>query len=175
MKKYTIKDFNKNFPNDNACLEWLKQLKWPNGIFCEKCQKITKHHHVNNRTAYACDFCGNHVYPLVGTIMEKSSTALRTWFHAIFIMANTRCGVSAKQLQRETGVTYKTAWRIFKQIRSMLSENDLILEGSSVEVDDTYIGGTRRGKRGRGAAGKTIAIGATQRKRKVVTNVVENL
>ena len=60
---------------------------------------------------------------LAGTIFHKSSTSLRTWFHAMFLMSNTRCGISAKQLQRETGVTYKTAWRMFKQIRSLLNED----------------------------------------------------
>ena len=144
QNQYTIKDFKKDFPDDDACLEWLKMPRWPDGIFCDKCQKITKHHHVTNRKAYACDVCGNHVYPMAGTILEKSSTSLSTWFHAMFLMANTRCGISAKQLQRETGVTYKTAWRMFKQIRSML-DDDVSLEGSSVEVDETYIGGKRRG------------------------------
>ncbi|MBN1376246.1 MAG: transposase [Dehalococcoidia bacterium] len=136
--QYTKKQYEKDFPNEEACLEWLKNSRWPDGIFCEKCQKIVKHHHVSNRKAYACDICGNHVYPMKGTILEKSATPLTTWFHAIFLMANTRCGISAKQLQRETGVTYKTAWRMFKQIRSMLSE-DVSLEGSSVEGDDILL------------------------------------
>jgi transposase-like protein len=103
---------------------------------------------------------------MVGTILEKSTTTLSTWFHAMFLMANTRCGISAKQLQRETGVTYKTAWRMFKQIRSMLND-DVSLEGSSVEVDETYIGGHRTGRRGRGATGKTPVIGMVQRKGRV--------
>jgi len=138
MNKYTIKDFDKQFPNDDACLEWLMNNRWSNGIFCEKCQKITKHHKITGRSAYACDNCGNHVYPMAGTILEHSSTSLRLWFHAMFLMASTRCGISAKQLQRETGVTYKTAWRMFKQIRSMLTD-DVVLEGSSVEADETYV------------------------------------
>lgn len=166
QEQYTIRDFKINFPNDEACLEWLKNSRWPDGIHCVKCNKITKHHHVSKRTSYACDECGNHVYPMAGTILEKSSTSLVTWFHAMFIMANTRCGISAKQLERETGVTYKTAWRMFNQIRSMLAD-DVSLEGSSVEVDETYIGGRRRGKRGRGAEGKTPVIGLVQRKGRV--------
>jgi transposase len=164
--QYTLKEFKKDFPNEETCLEWLKNSRWPNGILCEKCHKITKHHHVSNRKAYACDECGNHIYPMKGTILEKSSTSLNTWFHAMFLMANTRCGISAKQLERETGVTYKTAWRMFRQIRSMLNE-EVSLEGSSVEVDETYIGGVRRGKRGRGAAGKTAVFGMVERQGKV--------
>ena len=85
-------------------------------------RKPRKHYRVKGRTAYACETCGNHIYPLAGTIFEKSSTALRIWFHAMYLMGSTRCGISAKQIQRETGVTYKTAWRIFHQIRKLMGE-----------------------------------------------------
>ncbi|MFZ3106732.1 MAG: IS1595 family transposase, partial [Candidatus Hydromicrobium sp.] len=102
---------------------------------------------VSGRTSYACDFCGNHVYPMAGTILEKSTTSLKDWFYAIFLMANTRCGISAKQLERELGVTYKTAWRMFKQIRLMMNE-DIMNLLNEVEVDETYIGGKHKGKRG---------------------------
>src|ERR1035438_6224803 len=77
---------------------------------------------VSGRPAYACDYCGSMISPMAGTIFEKSSTALRTWFYAMYLMSATRCGISAKQIQRETGVTYKTAWRMFKQIRTLMSE-----------------------------------------------------
>ena len=120
-QKYTIRDFNREFPNDRACLEYIKEQRWPNGIaFCEKCEIERKHYHVSGRTSYACDHCGNHIYPLAGTIFEKSTTSLKMWFHAMYQMGSTKCGISAKQIQRETGVTYKTAWRMFKQIRSLM-------------------------------------------------------
>ena len=114
--------------------------------------------------------------------MEKSSTPLRSWFYAMFLMASTRCGISAKQLERELGVTYKTAWRIFKQIRSMLTDN-VTLEGSSVEADETYVAGkakNRHGRlrdstRGRCAAGKTPVFRMVQRKGKVIAKVVPNV
>ena len=86
---------------------------------------------------------------MAGTIFEHSSTALRLWYYAMYLMASTRCGISAKQIQRETGVTYKTAWRMFKQIRSLLSESDMQLEGDSVEVDEMYHGGYRKSGGGR--------------------------
>lgn len=174
MNKYTIKDFKNQFPNDDACLEWLKNSRWPDGIFCAKCQRITKHFRIVSKPVYACEFCRNQVSPMAGTIMEHSSTPLTYWFHAMFLMASTRCGISAKQLEREIGVTYKTAWRMFKQIRSMLTD-DVILEGSSVEADETYVGGKRRGKRGRGAEGKTIVFGAVERKGRVIAKVVPNV
>ena len=85
---------------------------------------------------------------MAGTIFEKSSTSLRLWYYAMYLMASTRCGISAKQIQRETGVTYKTAWRMFRQIRSLLSETDMQLEGAAVEMDETYVGGKRKGHAG---------------------------
>ena len=89
-------------------------------------------------------------------------------------MGSTRCGISAKQLERELGVTYKTAWRMFKQIRSMLDEDVMSLL-QEVEVDETYIGGKRHGKHGRGAEGKTPVFGMAQRKGKVIAKVVPNV
>ena len=174
MKKYTIKDFDKDFPDDLACLEWLKNARWPSGIHCVKCQCITKHHKISGRQAYACDSCGNHVYPMAGTILEHSSTPLRLWFHAMYLMGSTRCGISAKTLERELGVTYKTAWRMFKQIRTMLSEDTMTLL-KEVEIDETYIGGRRHGKTGRGAAGKTPVIGMVERKGNIIATVVSDV
>ncbi len=148
--RYTVSQFNQEFPHDDACLEYIKEERWPDGITqCEKCGVERKHHRVTGRTAYACQSCGTHIYPLAGTIFEKSTTPLKTWFYAMYLMGSTRCGISAKQIQRETGVTYKTAWRMFKQIRSLLSEGDMQLEGSTIEMDETYMGGKRRGQRGR--------------------------
>ncbi len=122
--RFTIENFNAQFPDDNACLEFLKEQKYPSGLVpCSKCEKDRKHHRVTGRPAYACDYCGSMISPMAGTIFEKSSTSLRTWFYAMYLMSATRCGISAKQIQRETGVTYKTAWRMFKQIRTLMSED----------------------------------------------------
>src|SRR5437016_882314 len=152
MKPYTLKDFQKQFPDDVTCLEWLRNYLYPDGIYCVKCEAITKHHRVVSRPSYSCDHCGHHVHPTAGTIFHKSPTPLTVWFYAIYLMAQTRCGISAKQIQRETGVTYKTAWRMFKQIRSMLDETEkgTKLGGSQkpVELDETYDGGRQRGHQG---------------------------
>jgi transposase-like protein len=80
---------------------------------------------------------------MVGTIFQDSATSLKLWFYAIYLMASTRCGISAKQLERELGVTYKTAWRMFNRIRSLLAEDVGPMSGT-VEVDETYVGGRRR-------------------------------
>ena len=157
--RYSVMDFNNEFPNDSARLEHIKEQRWPNGItMCPKCRVERKHHRVGNRTAYACDHCGNHRYPRAGTIFEKSSTSLKIWFYAMYLMGSTRCGISAKQVQRETGVTYKTAWRMFNQIRTLLSDGNLQFEGKAVEIDETYVGGKRKSGKGRPMRGDKSKI-----------------
>jgi hypothetical protein len=113
----------KEFPTDDACLEYIKEQRWPDGIApCAKCKGERKHYRVTGRTAYACERCGNHIYPLAGTIFEKSTTRLKLWFHAMHQMESTNCVISAKQIQRETGVAYNTARRMSKLIRSLMAE-----------------------------------------------------
>jgi len=177
--RYSVRDFNNEFPDDSACLAYVAEQRYPNGFaFCGQCKTERKHHRVGNRTAYACDHCGHHIYPLKGTIFEKSSTSLRLWFYAAYLMGSTRCGISAKQIQRETGVTYKTAWRMFHKIRTLLSDDDLQLEGPTVEIDETYIGGVRKYGRGRAMRGdkvKTPVVAIVQRKGKVIAKAVQNV
>jgi transposase len=173
MQRYPLKAFQAQFPNDAACLEWLKNHFYPEGIFCKNCERVTKHHRVVSRPSYCCDHCGNHVHPTAGTIFHKSPTPLTTWFYAMYLMSATRCGISAKQIERETGVTYKTAWRMFKQIRSMLDEQDSGQLGGKggVEMDETYYGGRRKGNCGRPMVGdrrgKTTVVGVVERKGRV--------
>ena len=160
MKRYTIRDFNADFADDEACLRHVASMVYPSladdgTIPCrsKKCGgELTKHYRLHARKAYTCEKCGTHVYPLAGTIFEKSSTPLKSWFYAMYLMSTTRSGISAKQLERELGVTYKTAWRMFKQIRTLLDDNDGPLSGT-VEIDETWVGGKprylqpRRGRR----------------------------
>ena len=122
-----------------------------------------------SRPSYSCDHCGHHVHPTADTIFHKSPTPLTIWFYAIYLMAQTRCGISAKQIQRESGVTYKTAWRMFKQIRSMLGDEKSGPIGGfnrKVEMDETYYGSRSKGTRGRGTE-KTPVVGMVQRKGRV--------
>src|SRR6202142_4003251 len=161
--RYTVQHFNEEFPNDDACLTHIAEERFPGGVSrCDKCAVERKHHRVSGRTAYACDYCGNHIYPLAGTIFEKSTTSLRLWFYAMYLMGSTRCGISAKQIQREIGVTYKTAWRMFRQIRMLLGE-DLQLEGDGFEIDETGIGPTTK-RLGREPKPKTTVFGMVERK-----------
>jgi transposase len=180
--RYTFQQFEKDFPTDDSCLEQIKEQRFPQGIaHCSKCLKSRKHYRVHGRTAYACETCGNHIYPLAGTIFEKSSTPLRIWFHAMYLMGSTRCGISAKQIQRETGVTYKTAWRMFRQIRKLMAE-ELRLGGAGgggVEVDEMYHGGRRKGQSGRMLAankgGHVTVLGVVERKGRIAARVTPDL
>lgn len=175
--RYTLRDFERQFPDDAACLEWLKTYLWPDGIPCKICQRVTKHHRIVSRRSYSCDRCGHHVHPTAGTIYHKSPTPLRLWFYAIYLMASTRCGISAKQLQRQLGVTYKCAWRMAREIRRMLAEPLKPLSGE-VEIDETYIGGRRPakpGKIGRGAEGKVPVLGIVQRGGSVMARALPDI
>lgn len=177
MKKYTLRDMQNEFPDDKACLDWLLNYRYPNGITCKNCGVVNaKHHYIASRKSYSCQECGHHVHPTAGTIFHKSSTPLTLWFYAIYLMVQTRTGISAKQLERELGVTYKTAWRMFTLIRSQLDETGDAFgsDGSDVEIDETYVGGIRKGKRGRGAEGKTPVVGMVERKGKVKAVVVSD-
>lgn len=181
MLPYTLKEFYKQFPDDATCLDWLRTYLYPDGIYCEACEAVTKHHRVKSRPSYSCDHCGHHVHPTAGTIFHKSPTPLTIWFYAIYLMASTRCGISAKQIQRETGVTYKTAWRMFKQIRSMLAESDPIGgQGKGVEMDEAYFGGSRKGGGGRrlrndkGELYKTPVVGIAERQGRVRAVTVQD-
>lgn len=136
--RYTITDLQRDFPDDNACLDWLVDYLYPEGIYCKIDKKVTPHHRMKTRRSYSCELCGHHVHPTADTIFHKSSTPLTLWFYAIYLMSATRAGISAKQLERELGVTYKTAWRMFHQIRKMMGDDDDKLSGE-VEVDEMYM------------------------------------
>jgi len=139
----TYSRFMERFPDNDACLDYLKERFYSAGTECPGCGKATKFHRIKSRAAYSCQYCRHQVYPTAGTIFHKSTTSLQLWFWAIFLMSSTRCGMSAKQLEREIGVTYKTAHRMFKQIRTLLAEDDGPLSGD-VEADETYYGGKPR-------------------------------
>src|SRR5581483_10058552 len=114
---------------------------------CPKCERTRKFHKVHDRPAWDCDTCGHHLHPTAGTIFHKSSTSLHLWFYAMYLMTSTRCGISAKQLERELGVTYKTAWRMAYLIRNKLMAQDVEPFGGTtpVEIDEMYVGGRRKG------------------------------
>lgn len=163
--KYTIKDFNKEFQTDRDCMDYIIKARFGNA----------KIYSVKGRQSVYATADGKHISPLSGTIFESSSTSLKLWFYAIFLFSTSKNGVSAKELQRQLGVTYKCAWRMANQIRKGFSENGLSLFGT-VEADETYIGGKGgHNKRGRGAENKTPVFGLVERKGRVTAKVVPNV
>jgi len=177
-QKCTIDDFKRQFPDDDACLDYIMEKRHPGRVAtCDKCKVERKHYRIAGRKVYSCDHCGSHISPLAGTIFEKSSTPLRLWFHAMFQMGSTKCGISAKQIQRETGVTYKTAWRMFKQIRSLMSD-EISLEGEAVEIDEMYHGGKRKKGTGRPMVGdktKIPVVGIVERRGRVMVRATKDV
>jgi transposase len=134
--KYTIKQFQKDFPDDEACLSYVFAHRFGEDYPCPECGK-TSWYKVTGRKAYACP-SGHFINPLADTIFHKSDTKLSLWFFAVYKFSNSRNGVSAKELERDLGVTYKTAWRIAKKIRSLMDTSEFKLSGT-VEVDEAYM------------------------------------
>ena len=131
------------YPDDAACLDQLWRDRFaPDGhhAYCPKCDRERKFHRTKTRASYTCDSCGLHIHPQKGTIFERSSTSLHLWFYAMFLMASTRCGISAKQMERELGVTYKQAHKMMKRIRTLVGDDGEPLRGD-VEIDETSWGG----------------------------------
>ncbi|HSW96297.1 MAG TPA: transposase [Candidatus Saccharimonadales bacterium] len=132
----TFKQFCSRFSDEDVCLEEIKRLQYPKGVYCIDCDKTTKHYKLKKRAAYSCKFCRRQIYPLAGTIFEKTTTPLLYWFYAMFLMTHTKAGISIKQLQRELGVTYKTAWRMFHQIKMLMKQNNGDLLSGKIEMED---------------------------------------
>jgi transposase len=129
-ENFSFHNFLKRFPDDEACLEEIKKLQYPKGIYCTECGMATKHYKIKNRISYACKICRSQVSPLRGTIFEKTTTPLRVWFYAMFLMTQTRAEIPITRLQRELGVTYKTAWRIHTLLYELMEmkNGDLLME-----------------------------------------------
>jgi transposase-like protein len=184
---YSMMEFMREFPDDRACLDYLWRTRFAEDghhTHCQKCDQTRKFHRVKDRPSYDCDTCGHHIHPTAGTIFHKSPTSLHLWFYAMYVMASTRCGISAKQLERELGVTYKTAWRMFNLIRNeLMAQDDEQLSGK-VEMDETFVGGKPRESYRREVARrgwnmqtaywdrKAIVVGAVERQGRIRADVV---
>lgn len=142
--RYTIDNLHEQFPDDNACLDYIFQQRFGGMVACPKCGVTeSRYYRVRSKKVYECKDCGNQISPLANTIFHKSETPLKKWFYAMYMFSVSRNGVSGKELERTLGVTYKTAWRMCKQIRLIMQQSDQPLTGI-VEIDETYMGGTRR-------------------------------
>lgn len=169
MAKYTFKQFQEDYPDDAACLAQIMQIQYGGDeTECQICNRRRRFHPMTNRRAYACQECGHHIYPCAGTIFHKSSTKLSIWFFAMYLMTSTRHGVAAKEIERQTGVTYKTAWRICHELRKLMASADHQgpLSGH-VEIDETYVGGVAKGGATKAFTNKTVVFAMVERNGKM--------
>jgi transposase len=150
---------------DDACLDYMFQQQYGNLAACSKCGVVNpRFYRAKSRKCYACNDCGFQISPLANTIFHKSETPLKKWFYAIYLFGVGKNGVSAKEIERHLGVTYKTAWRMAKQIRLMMQENGSMLSGI-VEADETYVGGKALTKER--WDNKTAIVGIVEKKKGV--------
>ncbi len=152
----SLPDFLSQYGTEAQCESALEKVRWRDGFRCPQCG----HDHCTvfrrgQQPLYQCSACHHQTSLRVGTLFQASKLPLTTWFLAIYLITQAKNGVSALELMRSLGISWRAAWRLkHKILRAMLEqEADRVLRGR-VEVDDAYLGGTRSGKRGRGAAGK---------------------
>lgn len=178
QKPLTTTQFFRQFPDDETCLQHLFDVRFGQGFECPSCERPSRWYRIKAERAYSCQFCGHHLHPTVGTPFQQTRTPLQLWFYAIHLFTTTRHGVSAKELQRQLGVTYKTAYRMGQLIRMHMADVDgetpVGGAGTAVEVDETLIGGVKRGTHNRGSAAKTVVIGMMERGGDIITKVVPN-
>ena len=159
----TLRQFQARFPTEDACLEHLKMVRYGAKHTCAKCDREARYYRVKARRAYECEHCGYQVYPTAGTPFAKTRTSLRDWFYVMFLFTSTRNGVAAKRVEREIGVTYKTAWRMCRLIREYMGYvdgNDALggSDGATVQIDKTFVGGYDK----RGEGDKMVVLGMVE-------------
>jgi transposase len=175
-KAPSLRQFQARFPTEEACLDHLMRTRYGARHDCEGCDREATFYRVKARRSYACEHCGHQVYPTAGTPCDRTRTPLRDWFYVMFLFTTSRNGVAAKRVERELGVTYKTAWRMCHMIRDYMGVVDGIAplggSGVTVEIDETLIGGSVQGKGSGYKGNKHTVVGFLERGGDVVTKVV---
>jgi transposase len=176
-KPLTITQFFRQFPDDETCLVHLFETRFGQGFTCPSCERPANWYRIKAERAYSCQWCGHHLHPTVGTPFEQTRTPLQLWFYAIHLFTTTRNGVAAKELERQLGVTYKTAWRMAGLIREHMANVDgtdrVGGHFHTVECDETLVGGAK----GTGRdyyRHKTIVMGMLQRGGDVSTHIIKD-
>lgn len=176
IKGPTLRQFQARFPTEESCLDHLMRQRYGERFGCPKCGKGARYYRVSTRKVYSCEHCGNQIAPMAGTPFERTRTPLRDWFLVMHMFTTSRNGVAAKEVERQLGVTYKTAWRMCHEIRkymaSLDSDDPLGGPGSHVEIDETLVGGSVSGKGSGYKGNKTCVVGMLERGGELVTRVV---
>jgi transposase len=178
---YSLREFLTEFPDDEACLEYLwRERHSPDGThaYCPKCERereFKRYATKQQRQSWTCLGCGHHVHPTAGTIFAKSSRPLTDWFYVMFLVSSSRCGIAAKQVERELGCNYKTAWRMLNRVRNeLMKQDDEAPLSGKVEADEAYIGGKiHEGERRRLRAQGLDNRGPATKKRGVIFAAVK--
>lgn len=176
VQPFSVREFFAEFPTEDTCLNRIMEVRYGFRHACRKCGKVATFHRLASERAFSCSHCGDHIHPTAGTILQDTRTPLQSWFYAMYLFIATRHGVSGKELQRQLGVTYKTAYRMGMQTRTLMAKaDDFAMLKGHVELDEAYVGGRRSGKRGRGAEGKTIVMGLKERGGLIKAEVIQTL
>lgn len=155
----SILEFQQWFPDEESCIKYLYESRWPNGFICTICGD-TEAYYIKTRRVFQCKANMHQTYLTAGTVMHASHTPLTTWFWSAYLVTTVTPGISAVQLQRQLGITYETAFNILHKLRSSMFNPERTKIKGTVEVDETYIGGaTTGGKRGRGAEKAIVVVG----------------
>lgn len=159
MENYpaTLLEFEKRFNSEEACRDYLFELRWPDGFKCPRCSHNKAW--LRTRGLYECAHCGFQASVTSGTIFQDSKKPLRLWFRAIWYVTSQKFGTNALGLQRILGLgSYRTAWGWLHKLRRAMVRQGRDRISGTVEIDESYVGGEKPGKRGRGATGKTLVM-----------------
>ena len=172
LKEMDLIKLMDNFHSEEECREVLEELRWPNGLACLRCGSM----HIRrspSRNQYDCADCGYQFSVTAGTMLHDSHLPLRKWFLAVYLMTESKKGISSLQLKRTLKVAYRTAWYLCHRIRAAMEDAYPMPLKGLVEIDETFIGGKVRGK-GRGfKENKSVVVGAVQREGKIVLKVIQ--
>lgn len=167
MKTPTISllEWQKRFGTEKACAAAIAKYRWPNGFLCSKCGH-NEAWFITTRKIYQCCQCRHQTSITAGTLFHSTNLLLVKWFWAIYLMSADKGGISATRLSKHIGVSWPTARKMLKKLRTAMAHRDSLyrLIEELVEMDDTYIGGKKSGKRGRGAEGKKSVLVAVERR-----------
>lgn len=158
----TFFEYQKQFPTEEDCFNYLVNLRWPHGFVCPKCGG-SEYYMLSKDKLFQCKQCRHQTSATAGTVFHRLRQPLLTLFLAVYFISTSKKGMSAMELRRKLGIPgYKTAWLLMQKIRRAMASSGKWLLTTMVEVDETYIGGYREGRRGRGAEGKTLVAIAVE-------------
>ncbi len=170
-----LMDVMERFPDNDSCLEYLEQARWGDTPVCPHCESDQIYRY-KKRKIYKCKSCKKQFSVRKGTIFEETNIPLRKWFFAVFLLTAHKKGISSVQLARDINVTQKTAWHMLHRIRYTVRTRSFAKPLSNVvEIDETYVGGKHKGKRGRGSENKTAVFGMLEREGKIREMTVPNV